>query len=293
MTRPAIVVVLLGCLGLFACGDGGQSEEAGATPETAQTTVDGSVDDADRPPPAPAPASGLTVDSTWHWQLQGDINTSYDVDVYDIDLFDTDASTIAELRSEGRSVVCYFSAGSVEEFRSDAADFEPSTVGETLDGWEDERWVDVRDPSVRAVMTTRLDLAVEKGCDGVEPDNVTAHQNDTGFSITADDQLGFNRFLAAESHRRGLLIGLKNDLGQIPELVDDFDFAVNEECFEYDECDVYQPFLDAGKPVFSAEYAAEFVASPEPLCDRARRVGLRTLVLPLDLDDEFRVSCDS
>jgi len=27
--------------------------------------------------------------SSWQWQLQGDINTSYAVDLYDIDLFDS------------------------------------------------------------------------------------------------------------------------------------------------------------------------------------------------------------
>lgn len=286
MVRPTIVAVLLGGCGLIGCGGTGDDEAGQAAAPAPTTAAEG-----DAPPPVPV--SGLTVDSTWQWQLQGVVNTSYDADVYDIDLFDTDVSTIAGLHADGRVVVCYFSAGSVEEFRPDAADFDASAVGETLDGWEDERWVDVRDASVRAVMTTRLDLAADKRCDGVEPDNVTAHQNDTGFAITADDQLDYNRFLAAESHRRGLIVGLKNDLGQIPELVDAFDFAVNEECFEYDECDVYQPFLDAGKPVFSAEYAAEFVARPEAVCDQARRIGLRTLVLPLDLDDEFRVSCDT
>lgn len=29
-------------------------------------------------------------------------------------------------------------------------------------------------------------------------------------------------------------VGLKDDLGQIPELVDDFDFAVDEQCAEYE-----------------------------------------------------------
>jgi len=36
---------------------------------------------------------------------------------------------------------------------------------------------------------------------------------------------------------------------QIPDLVDVFDFAVNEQCVKYDECDVYAPFVRAGKPV--------------------------------------------
>lgn len=52
----------------------------------------------------------------------------------------------------------------------------------------------------------RLDVAVYKGCDGVEPDNVDGYTNNTGFILTAEDQLMYNRFLADEAHERGLLI---------------------------------------------------------------------------------------
>lgn len=60
-----------------------------------------------------------SADDTWQWQLTGPLNTSYDVSVYDIDLFDTEASQIAALQAQGRSVVCYFSAGSSENWRAD------------------------------------------------------------------------------------------------------------------------------------------------------------------------------
>lgn len=59
------------------------------------------------------PAPGTT---TWQWQLQGRIDTSFDVDMYDIDLFDTPASTIRQLQRDGRTVICYFSAGSYEDW---------------------------------------------------------------------------------------------------------------------------------------------------------------------------------
>lgn len=58
----------------------------------------------------------------------------------------------------------------------------------------------------------------------------------------------------------------------MPRLIDLFDFSVNEECHEYDECDVYAPFIDAGKPVFNAEYREEWVGDEgarEQLCERA------------------------
>ena len=119
--------------------------------------------------------------------------------------------------------------------------------------------------------------------------------NDTGFDLTFSDQLAFNRFLADEAHGRGLAVALKNDLEQIPDLVEYFDFSVNEQCHEFEECDLLLPFVQAGKPVFNAEYASRFVQDSkqrQQLCQQALTLGLRTLVLPLDLDDDFRFSCD-
>jgi hypothetical protein len=235
------------------------------------------------------------VETTWQWQLQGEINTGYDVDVYDVDLFDVPDAVIEELHQAGRSVVCYFSAGSFEGFREDSGEFETEDLGTPLEGFSDERWLDIRSANVHRIMRARLDLAAARGCDGVEPDNVDGFSNESGFPLTPTDQLAFNRFLANEAHRRGLAVALKNDLDQVPELVDYFDFSVNEQCHEFDECDALQPFIDAGKPVFNTEYESRFVNSPaerDALCEDARALQLRTLVLPLDLDDSFRFSCD-
>lgn len=239
------------------------------------------------------------VDTTWQWQLQPDsegrLTTSYDVDVYDLDLFDTDPALFSDLRGQGRKVLCYFSAGSYEAFRDDAGGFLATDLGDTLDGFEDERWLDIRSSNVHRIMLDRLDLAVARGCDGVEPDNVDGYINDSGFDLTASDQLAFNRFLANSAHERRLSVALKNDLDQIPELVEYFDLSVNEQCHEFDECDALQPFIDAGKPVFNAEYDDPFVndaTARSDLCVQARDQNVHTLILPIDLDDAFRFSCD-
>lgn len=240
------------------------------------------------------------VDTTWQWQLQpsqgsNSINTSYDVDLYDIDLFDNEESVISGLQAGGKRVICYFSAGSYEDYRDDESLFNESDLGNTLSGFADERWVDIRSENVRSIMADRLTLAATKGCDGVEPDNVDGYTNNPGFDFTAADQLDYNRWLAAEAHSRSLSVGLKNDLDQIPDLVGDFDFSVNEQCHEYDECDLLQPFTDAGKAVFVAEYLDTYVnnqSARDAMCADSRSQNLRTLVLPLDLDDSLRFSCD-
>ncbi len=270
-----------------ACGADDNDSDVAEDPLDEIVELEEASELADRPA-----AATIAANATWQWQLQGDINTSYDVDVYDIDLFDAPQSVIDGLQADGRIVVCYYSAGSYEDWRDDATAYPASALGEPLDGWEGERWIDTRDREVRSIIDTRHDLAVEKRCDAVEPDNVTAFQNDSGFDLTADDQLDFNRFLAASAHERGLLIALKNDLSQIPQLVDDFDFAVNEECAEFDECEAYAPFVEAGKAVLNAEYAESFVADPDGACAIASTFGLSMLILPLDLDDTFRIACD-
>ena len=278
---------------LASCG-GGEEEIATPAPPASPTPT---------PSPSPSPTATATtatrwsprVGDTWQWQLAGTVNTSYAVAVYDIDLFDTPAATVAALHAAGRRVVCYFSAGSAEDFRSDYTRFAAADLGKPLDGWPGERWVDVRSANVRAIMTARLDLAASKGCDGVEPDNVDGYTNSSGFAFGPSDQLAYNRFLAEEAHRRGLAVGLKNDVDQVAALAPDFDFAVNEQCHEYDECGGYAAFTATGKPVFNAEYADRYRTNAggarDRLCTAAASERFATLVLPLALDDSFRFGC--
>lgn len=232
--------------------------------------------------------------TSWHWQLEGALNTGYNVDVYDIDLFDSSKVTIEQLQADNHKVICYFSAGSYENWRDDKESFSARDYGRTLDGWEGERWLDIRSANVHSIMLTRLDLAVSKGCDGIEPDNMDGYSNASGFTLTADDQLAYNRYLANQAHLRGLSIGLKNDLDQIAELVEYYDFAVNEQCFEYQECEALAPFTDAGKAIFNAEYADIYVSDAtarNTFCVEAMNLQMSSLILPLDLDDSIRLSC--
>jgi len=231
--------------------------------------------------------------TTFHIQLQGTVNTSYDVDAYDIDLFDSAPELIEALHHAGRHVICYFSAGSYESWRPDASTFQPADKGRKLSGWN-ERWLDIRSANVRAIMRGRLDLAAQKGCDAVDPDNVDGYTNRTGFPLTAADQLAYNIFLATEAHSRSLGVGLKNDLDQIPELVSYFEFAVSEQCDQYHECEALSPFITSGKPVLNIEYKKRYLRSAHArarLCAKSASLGLYTLILPRDLNDKFRIAC--
>ena len=196
-----------------------------------------------------------SLETSWQWQLDGTVDQSYDVDMYDIDMFDNDAGVVASLHEQNRKVVCYMSVGSWEEWRPDAAEFPESVLGKPLEDWPGERWLDIRRLDILGpIITARMDLCQEKGFDGLEPDNIDGYVNDTGFPLTYQDQVNYNLFLANEAHARGLSIGLKNDLDQVEDLVEYFDWALNEQCFQYRECDKLLPFISAGKAVFQVEY---------------------------------------
>jgi len=272
------------------------SAPAPATPSraaTATATATTVVPSASPTPPG-VPWFRPRVDATWQWQLTGDMNTEHSADIYDIDLFDAPAAVFAALHAAGRRVICYFSAGSHEDWRADAGAFPADVIGMPLGDWPGEHWLDIRSPAVMSVLAARLDLARDRGCDGVEPDNVDGFAAETGFLITGADQVAFNRALAAAAHQRGLAVGLKNAPELIPALVDAFDFAVTEQCHEQGWCADVAPFIAAGKPVFDAEYAAsveEARSRAGEVCTEAGRLGIATLVLPLELDGTFRVAC--
>lgn len=234
------------------------------------------------------------VEVKWQMQLQGTMVPNYNNDLFDIDLFDTPQATITQLHSMGKHVICYFSAGSSENWRPDFKDFLPSDMGKDLSGWPGEKWLDVRSENVRNIMTARMNLAVSKKCDGVDPDNVDGYSNKTGFPLTAADQINYDTFLATTAHALGLTVDLKNDVAQVKSLVANFDFAVNEQCHQYNECNTLTPFITAGKPVLNIEYQKKYVTNPADfaaLCKSSLALKFSTEVLPLSLNGKYVYSC--
>ena len=230
---------------------------------------------------APAPTATLQV------QFSGlPVDQTVAADVYDVDAFDTPATLVSSLHTAGRHAVCYVDAGTWEKWRPDASQY-PAAVKGKSNGWPGERWLDIRRLDVLGpILRARLDLCVGKGFDGVEFDNVDGYTNKTGFKLKAADQLAFNRWLAAEAHARGLAVGLKNDLEQIPQLVASFDFAIDEECFDYDECKLLSPFVAAGKPAFVIEYRL----ATTKFCGAANALGLTAMRKHVSLD-AWRQAC--
>lgn len=212
------------------------------------------------------------------------------VAMFEVDGFDTPASTVAALHRSlrGRGVVCYIDAGTWENWRPDAARFPKSLLGKPDGGWPGERWLDIASlkGSLARIMTARTQMCKRKGFDAVDFDNVDGYTNHTGFYLTARDQLRYDTFLANTAHRIGLAVALKNDLEQIPVLLHYFDFAVDEQCFQYAECLSSQnggfgldEFTRAHKAVFDIEYKLKLTQ----FCPAALRDHFNALRKRLDL----------
>ncbi len=254
---------------------------------TASPTVTGSPPPtASHPTPTPAvtPVPTLPPVPWWRpplkttWQIQlnsGYIDTSYDVKMYIVDLFLTPAETIQTLRSDGREVMCYFSAGIYESWRDDAAQFPPEILGNPYLGLDIQRWVDIRALDTLApILEARLDLAVSKGCSGVLPVGMDGYRHETGFPLTPADQLAFNEWLASKAHERELSIGLTEDDEQVADLVPTFDWGYTETCFANNTCDAWEPFLRRNLAVFDVEYDL----TPDDFCPQANQMGISALI---------------
>ena len=196
------------------------------------------------------PTPGLT----WQWQLDEEVDTSLEAEVYDVDLY-VDQSVITKLHSRGVKVICYIDVGSWEIKRPDADQFPSEVLGKDYEGWPGERWLDIRRIDLlSSIIQFRLDLCKAKGFDDVEPDNIEIYDNDTGFPLTYKNQLAYARWLVDAAHARGLAIGLKNAPDMVTDSLSSFDFAITEDAFYYGWVDKLLPFIAAGKPVFAAEY---------------------------------------
>jgi hypothetical protein len=95
-----------------------------------------------------------------------------DAEVFDVDLFHTPKSVIQELNARGKSVICYFSAGGSETWRPDDKEFKAKDRGDNMREWAGEKWLDITSPDVFRVMAKRIELAHDKGCKGIDPDNL-------------------------------------------------------------------------------------------------------------------------
>ncbi|KAG9243217.1 putative endo alpha-1,4-polygalactosaminidase [Calycina marina] len=259
----------------------------------------GSDSDSDSNPPSttlvPTPNTTETywqpkAGETWQIVLLNALkNTSLNVSVYDIDLFDNPTSTIDTLHAQNKKVICYFSAGSYEPNRPDSSQFTATDKGSELDGWPGEYWLQTDSSNVRQIMTSRLQLAKSKGCDGVDPDNVDGYDNENGLGLTTYSSVDYLGFLADNAHSLNLSIGLKNGGAIVDSVIQVMQWEVNEQCAQYNECPLFESFIEANKPVFQIEYPSGApnvdASAKRSSCGNSSEQDFSTILKNMDLDE--------
>jgi hypothetical protein len=223
------------------------------------------------------PWTPIPILSSWYYQLTGTLQLNSAL-VYDIDLFETSAVQIQSLKQAGHIVICNFSSGTYENWRPDASLFPAMVIGNTVASGE--KWVDIRASVVHDLMVQRMDLAQSKGCDGVDLDSADGYSNNSGFAISKTTQILYNRAMAFAAHDRHLIVALKNTADLVADLSESYDFAIAEQCFQYNECDKYLPFTNKGKAILGVEMTS--YSSSQCTVARASSISLSFLSPALD-----------
>ena len=83
-----------------------------------------------------------TAGESRKYNLQAPVKPSIDVDVFVIDT-DTAQAKIDIFHKKGKTVVCYISIGTVEDWRDDADDFPADAIGINVGDFESEKWLDI------------------------------------------------------------------------------------------------------------------------------------------------------
>ncbi len=222
-------------------------------------------------PSAPKPGASFS----WLLGAQGEPPFA---DVIDLDLFEVSAKDVAALKAKGAYLVCYINVGAFEDWRPDKDAFPTEVIGKEYDGWEGERWLDIRRAAaLEPVLTKRFERCRDKGFDAVEPDNLDGFQARSGFPLTRRDQVKFNLWIAEKAHGLGLGIGIKNVPELLPELAATFDFALLEDCFDQGWCGDFAAFRASGKAVFAVEYTDNDIKM-EAFCARMKELGFGGLL---------------
>jgi len=204
-------------------------------------------------------------------------------------------------------LVCYFNAGlaQVSDCDYESRWLNSGLLGNVYDPDEpefsDERWINIKNQTARDWIKRRITLANDLGCDAVDPDNIDGYLNDedgangTGWNLSERDYVTFVTDMAAHAHglttNRGftLLVGQKNAPELVGQVAGVLDFAVLEDCKTLNDpgedsafCRDFQPYIAAGKPVFSIEYPSTLGNAETGVCSATGAS-----------DSQYAASCDT
>ncbi|WUA11049.1 endo alpha-1,4 polygalactosaminidase [Nocardia sp. NBC_01377] len=139
------------------------------------------------------------------------------------------------------------------------------------EGWPDELILDTstadRRRRIAEAVGSTIEECARKGFRAVEIDNLDSFTRSRGL-LTAEDNLALAALLVRKAHDHGVAIGQKNaaELSERGRRIG-FDFAVAEECAQFDECDSYSDVY--GDHVLDIEYTDTLDVDFRQVCGRS------------------------
>ncbi|CEP01717.1 hypothetical protein PBRA_008659 [Plasmodiophora brassicae] len=225
----------------------------------------------------------------------------WDIDPEQLNSASDIATLMGALKDHNRYVICYVNVGSLDTGANDAGSFPKSIIGNAYPDWPGEYFLDIRSSVTRSLIKARFERMASYGCDGIEPDNLDTYTEKTFApnkpDLTLTDALDYMNWISTTVHDLGMAIGLKNggDLVKAHDLASVFDFAIVESCAEFSgDCAEYAPFIQAGKPVFAAEYTTKgdggcpVIKSADSACAATNAANFEGIIKTCDLGAEWK-----
>lgn len=234
----------------------------------------------ERLPNIPVPPAIPVKKLSFAIQYKGPLNFEFcKRDVVFLDMFDYSKKDVTKCKKMGAIVYAYFSS-QYENWRPDSKEFlkQPNILGNKLDKWPGEKWVNTKSTKVREIMINRIIYAKEKGFQGIDVDNVDGYHFKTGYIYRKIDSANYVNFFIRTARKFDLKFSLKNAMALIP-LTESADFYQNESCYSNNhkgriECYLY----DAVKaPVGIISYVKFLWSCPKNLYEKAYTILKKSL----------------
>ena len=237
--------------------------------------------------------------SSFDWILWEDNldKINFNSKVIDLDVLDTQKEIITKLKSEWKTVIWYINVWAIENYRDDYNDFPKNVVWKTYPGWEDEKFLDVRNyEKFQKLLLNRLDIAKEKWFDGIEPDNMDTYDtfSETWFKIYQWDMEKYLIWLNSEVNKRWMFLIQKNAPELSKRMEKYFDWALLEWAFYNSFSEKFSNYIKSWKTVFNVEYKdnttkKEFL---EKICPKSKEIWFTSILKNRDLD-KYILTCDN
>lgn len=261
---PILMIVFLAATMLFSGCDSSPDKETPTTPETPVVVV---------PPVGPAtiPVPSPSTVSYWkpgpiksfqilHFESLKELQKKLQkVDVVTVELehlrLYEGKKAVEMIHAQGSKAICYTSEVWAE-WAYDKDTICKEGMGKEQADWPGIVWLDPRKQCVKDVIKKRAQECAKFGVDAVEFDCMDQHANaqEAGIKISASENVMAQIEIAGYAHELGMGVVQKNAGDIAKDLVGVFDMVYSEGCFRFHECDNWDVFAKAKKPVMILEY---------------------------------------